>query len=188
MTGRPNPRRLRADEQGSTLIIALAFIVVFSLVSVSVLSFAATGLKAAGVYVDQGKRDHSADGATQLAVKNFSQGNPCADYTAPPINGRQMIVHCDPQNTSPAATRATQPQGALRSLGKAAKDGINVTAPGLRVQGSVFSNSTITTGAGASMLVSGDVSAVGDCSRAVSQAQLAPTQAPYVHDCANDTP
>ncbi|MFB6516461.1 hypothetical protein [Streptomyces sp. NPDC056401] len=203
MTGRPNPRRvnrrcltprrlsprrLRKDEQGSTLIIALAFIVVFSLVTVSVLSFAATGLKAASVYVDQGKRDYSADGATQLAVKNFSQGNPCADYTAPPINGRQMIVHCDPQNTSPAATRATQPQDALRSLGKAAKDGINVSTPGLRVQGSVFSNSTITTGGGASMLVSGDVSAVGDCSRAVSQAQLAPTQAPYVRDCANDTP
>ncbi|MFE4258374.1 hypothetical protein [Streptomyces sp. NPDC056883] len=189
-TRRPSPRRLREDEQGSTLILALAFIVVFSVVTVSVLSFAATGLKTAGVYVDQGKRDYSADGATQLAVKNFSQGNPCADYTAPPINGRQMIVHCDPQNTSPAATRATQPQDALRSLGKAAKDGVNVTTPGLRVQGSVFSNSTITTGAaiGASMLVSGDVSAVGDCSRAVSQAQLAPTQAPYVRSCANDTP
>ncbi|MFG2518218.1 hypothetical protein [Streptomyces sp. NPDC048527] len=188
MTGRLNPRRLRDDEQGATLILALAFVVVFSLVTVSVLSFAGTGLKAAGVYVDQGKRGYSADGATQLAIKNFSQGNPCADYTAPPINGRQMIVHCDPLNASPATTRATQPQDALRSLGQAAKDGINVTTHGLRVQGSVFSNSNITTGAGASMVVSGDVSAVGDCSSAVSQTQLPPAQAPYVHDCANDTP
>ncbi|MFB7176104.1 hypothetical protein ACFCYI_00135 [Streptomyces sp. NPDC056257] len=188
MTGRLNPRRLREDEQGATLILALAFIVVFSLVAVSVLSFAATGLKAASVYVDQGKRGYSADGATQLAIKNFSQGNPCADYTAPPINGRQMIVHCDPLNASPAATRATQPQDALRSLGKAAEDGINVTTPGLRVQGSVFSHSNITAGAGSSMVVSGDVSAVGDCSKAVSQTPLPPTQAPYVHDCADDTP
>ncbi|MFD4866972.1 hypothetical protein [Streptomyces sp. NPDC058412] len=192
MTGRLHPRlhprRRRDDEQGATLILALAFVVVFSLVTVSVLSFVGTALKAASVYVDQGKQGYSADGATQLAIKNFSQGNPCADYTAPPINGRQMTVHCDPLNASPAATRATQPQDALRSLGKAAKDGINVTTPGLRVQGSVFSHSNITAGAGASMVVSGDVSAVGDCSRAVAQTQLPPTQAPYVHGCANDTP
>ncbi|WP_406142058.1 hypothetical protein [Streptomyces sp. NBC_01089] len=188
MTGRPNPRRPRDDEQGATLILALAFVVVFSLVTVAVLSFAGTGLKAAGVYVDQGKRGYSADGATQLAIKNFSEGSPCADYTAPPLNGRQMIVHCDPLNASPATTRATQPQDALRSLGRAAKDGINATTHGLRVQGSVFSHSDITTGAGASMVVAGDVSAVGDCSSAVSQTQLPPTQAPYVHDCANDTP
>ncbi|MFJ8013467.1 hypothetical protein [Streptomyces sp. NPDC096339] len=185
---RPNPRNRRDDEQGATLILALAFVVVFSLVAVSVLSFVGTGLKAANAYVDQGKRDYSADGATQLAIKNFSQGNPCAPYTAPPINGRQMIVHCDPLNASAATTRATQPQDALRSLGQAAKDGVNVTTQGLRVQGSVFSHSDITTGAGASMVVSGDVSAVGDCSRAVSQPQLSPTQAPYAHDCANDTP
>ncbi|MFE9120105.1 hypothetical protein [Streptomyces sp. NPDC007172] len=189
LTGRPCPRRPRDDdEQGATLILALVFVVVFGLVTVAVLSFAGTGLKAAGVYVDQGRRSYSADGATQLAIKNFSQGNPCADYTAPPINGRQMIVHCDPLNTSPATTRATQPQDALRSLGRAAKDGVNVTAHGVRVQGSVFSRSNITTGAGASMAVSGDVSAVGDCSSAVSQTQLPPTQVPYAHDCANDTP
>ncbi|MGV9340195.1 hypothetical protein [Streptomyces sp. NPDC003688] len=197
MTGRPNPWRLSPrrpsprrprDEQGATLILALAFVVVFSLVTVAVLSFAGTGLRAANVYVDQGKKSYSADGATQLAIKNFSQGNPCADYTAPPINGRQMTVHCDPLNASPVTARATQPQDALRSLGKAADDGIDVTTRGLRVQGSVFSHSDITTGAGASMVVSGDVSAVGDCSSAVSQAQLPPTQAPYVRGCANDTP
>ncbi|MFJ3908924.1 hypothetical protein [Streptomyces vinaceus] len=188
MTGRPIPRRRRDDEQGAALILALAFVVVFSLVTVSVLSFAGTGLRAAGAYADQGRRGYSADGATQLAIKNFSQGNPCADYTAPPINGRQMIVHCDPLNASPVTTRATQPQDALRSLGRAADDGIKVTTPGLRVQGSVFSQADITTGAGASMVVSGDVSAVGDCSSAVSQSRLSPTQAPYVHDCANDTP
>ncbi|MFJ8159441.1 hypothetical protein ACIRBY_00770 [Streptomyces sp. NPDC096136] len=188
MTGRLDPRRLRDDEEGGTLILALAFVVVFSLVTVSVLSFVGTGLKTASVYVDQGKRSYSADGATQLAIKNFSQGNPCAPYTAPPINGRQMIVHCDPLNASPIASRSTQPQDALRSLGQTPSDGINVTTPGLRVQGSVFSHSNVTTGAGASMVVSGDVSAVGDCSRAVSQPQLAANQAPYTHGCANDTP
>ncbi|MGW2479864.1 hypothetical protein ACWCWQ_08585 [Streptomyces sp. NPDC001571] len=188
-TDRPYPRRAGGpDEQGATLMLALVFVVVFGLVTVAVLSFAGTGLKAAGVYVDQGRRSYSADGATQLAIKNFSQGNPCADYTAPPINGRRMIVHCDPLNTSPSTTRATQPQDALRSLGRAATDGVNVTAHGLRVQGSVFSHSNITTGTGASMVVSGDVSAVGDCSSAMSQTRLPPSQLPYAHDCANDTP
>ncbi|MEV7169150.1 hypothetical protein AB0O18_05600 [Streptomyces sp. NPDC093224] len=188
MTGRADPRRLRGDEQGATLILALAFIVVFSLVAVSLLSSVGSGLKAAGVYADQGRRDYSADGATQLAIKNFAQGNPCADYTAPPINGRQMTVHCDPLNSSPGTARATQPQDALLSLGRAATDGIDVTARGMRVQGSVFSRSGITTGAGGSMVVSGDVSAVGDCSAAVTQTRLPASEAPYAHACANDTP
>lgn len=123
MTGRPVPRRPRHDEQGASLILALAFITVFSVITVSVLSFAGTGLKAASAYVAQGKRNYGADGATQLAIKNFSQGNPCADYTAPPINGQRMIVHCDPLNASAAATRATQPQDALRSLGRGRRTG-----------------------------------------------------------------
>ncbi|MER8185827.1 hypothetical protein [Kitasatospora sp. NPDC094015] len=198
MTGRPHPNRPapsrpeahspRDDDQGAILIVALAFVVVCSLLAVSVLTFAGTSLKASGVYVDQGKRAYGADGATQLAIANFAQGNPCADYTAPPINGRQMTVHCDPLNASPTSTRATQPQDALRSLGQGADEGINVTTPGLRVQGSVFSHANITTGGGASMVVTGDVSAVGTCSGAVSRTQLPPTQAPYAHDCADDTP
>ncbi|MER5867077.1 hypothetical protein [Kitasatospora sp. NPDC002040] len=186
MTGRP--RRFRGDEQGATLVLALAFVVVFSLIAVSVLAFAGTSLKAAGVYADQGRRAYSADGATQLAIADFSRGNPCTDYTAPPLNGRQLVVHCDPLNASPASTRPTQPQDALRSLGRATGDGIHVTAPGLRVQGGVFSNSDITTGTGASMTVTGDVSAVGACSDAVSRTQLPPSQPPYAHGCANDTP
>ncbi|MFD8141893.1 hypothetical protein [Streptomyces sp. NPDC059708] len=206
MTGRPAPRlrpaprrhldpprrpaalRRRDDEQGATLVLALAFVVVFTLVAVSLLSFAGTGLKAAGAYANQGRRSYGAEGATQLAIANFAQGNPCADYTAPPLNGQRMTVHCDPLNASAATTRATQPQEALRSLGQAAGDGVHVTTSGLRVQGGVFSRSDVTTSAGASMLVSGDVSAVGDCSRAVSQTPLSPTQAPYAHACANDTP
>ncbi|MFJ3877665.1 hypothetical protein ACIPW5_09430 [Streptomyces sp. NPDC090077] len=187
MTGRPDPLRPR-DEQGAALVLALAFVLVVSLVTVAVLSFAGTGLKAAGAYADRGKRDYAADGATQLAIQNFGQGNPCADYTAPPVNGRLMTVHCDPLRASAASTRATQPQDALLSLGRAAGDGIDVTAPGVRVQGSVFSHTGITTGAGASMVVSGDVSAVGACSRAVTQAELPATQEPYAHDCADDTP
>ncbi|MEU6311466.1 hypothetical protein [Streptomyces sp. NPDC047014] len=188
MTARRDRLRPRRDEEGATLILALAFVLVFTLVAVSLLSFAGAGLRAASVYADQGRRGYSADGATQLAIENFSQGNPCADYTAPPINGARMIVHCDPLNASPATARATQPPDALRSLGRAAGDGIHVTTPGLRVQGSVFSHAGITTGTGASMVVSGDVSAVGNCSRAVSQAQLPATQAPYAHNCADDTP
>ncbi|MYS08270.1 hypothetical protein GTW71_17935 [Streptomyces sp. SID6041] len=185
---RPTPPRARRDEQGATLILALAFLVVFGLVTVTVLSFAATAMKAAGTFAGQGQRAYSADGATQLAIENFSQGNPCATYTAPPLNGRRMTVHCDPLNASPANARATQPQDALRSLGRAAGDGIHVATPGLRVQGSVFSRSDITTGAGGSMVVSGDVSAVGDCSSAVSQAGLPQGQPPYARSCANDTP
>ncbi|MGW2304566.1 hypothetical protein [Streptomyces sp. NPDC001809] len=189
MTGRrPTPPRPRRDEQGATLILALAFLVVFGLVTVTVLSFAATAVKAAGTFAGQGERAYSADGATQLAIESFSQGHPCATSTAPPLNGRRMTVHCDPLHASPANARATQPQDALRSLGRGAGDGIHVTTPGLRVQGSVFSRSDITTGAGGSMVVSGDVSAVGDCSPAVSQARLPQGQPPYARGCANDTP
>ncbi|MFF9066268.1 hypothetical protein ACF09E_13020 [Streptomyces sp. NPDC014891] len=189
MTGRHPKRPLpRGDEQGATLILALAFLVVFGLVTVTVLSFAATALKATGTFAGQGERAYSADGATQLAIEDFSRGNPCATYTAPPLNGHRMSVHCDPLHATPANARATQPQDALRTLGEAAGDGIHVTAPGLRVQGAVFSRSDITTGAGGSMVVSGDVSAVGDCSPAVSQPRLPQGQPPYARSCADDTP
>ncbi|MGW4649829.1 hypothetical protein [Kitasatospora sp. NPDC004289] len=188
MTGRPCPGRPHRDEQGATLILALAFVLVFSLIAVSVLSFTGASLKAAGTYAEQGRRAYSADGATQLAIQAFARGNPCADYTAPPINGRRTTVHCDPLNASTATARLTQPQDALRSLGQAPGDGIQVTAPGVRVQGSVFSRSSITTATGASMVVTGDVSAVGPCSAAVSRAPLPPTQPPYAHSCADDTP
>ncbi|MFJ8043962.1 hypothetical protein ACIRBX_26020 [Kitasatospora sp. NPDC096147] len=189
MTARPSPPgRPHRDEQGATLILALAFVLVLSLIAVSVLSFAGTSLRAASGFAEQGRRAYGADGATQLAISRFAQGAPCTDYTAPPLNGHQLTVHCDPLDASPATARVTQPQDALLALGRAADEGIRVTTPGLRVQGGVFSHADVTTGPGASAVVAGDVSALGSCSPAVTRIPLPPTQAPYVRSCAGDTP
>ncbi|MEU8764251.1 hypothetical protein [Streptomyces sp. NPDC048659] len=184
-TGR---RRRPDDERGATLILALAFVMIFTLVTVSVLSLATAGLTAARTQAGQGELGYAADGATQLAIDRFAQGNPCAAYTAPPLNGRRMTVHCDPLDSSPETARATRPQDALRALGEGTGDGVEVTAPGLRVQGSVFSRTGITTTGGGSMVVAGDVSAVGNCSRAVTQPRLPASRTPYTRGCADDTP
>src|SRR5579884_2760251 len=180
------PRRRQRNESGSALIIALFFATIFSLLVVSVISFTDAGLKATGAFVDQGKTASAASGAVDTAIKRFSMAGPCGDYAAPAINNQATIVHCDDLK-APADIAETQPQNALLSLGASSSEsGIHATS-NMQVQGDVFSNSTIDAGAGSTMTVSGDVSAVGNCS-GVAQAALAPSQPAYVKDCANSAP
>jgi hypothetical protein len=174
-------RRRGHDESGSTLIIALFFTTIFSLFVVSVVTFTAAGLKASTAFVDQGKAAYGAAGATDAAIKRFSMGGPCDDYTAPPVNGHAMTVHCDDLR-APGGPLASQPAHALLGLGTSASEGVVSMSPDLQVQGSVFSKSTINTGTAGTMTVSGDVSAAGSCDR-VFQPTLPASQAAYTKSC-----
>jgi hypothetical protein len=190
----------RTDESGSTLIIALFFATIFSLFVVSVVTFTAAGLKASSGFVGQGKTASSANGAIDTAIKRRSMGGPCgepsltggaanasADFASPSINGQATITHCDSLTGAHSAPVGPKPQDALLSLGTAAGEGLQTTE-NLHIQGDVFSNSTIDAGTGKSMVVTGNISAVGDCTANVSQATLAPSQQAYVKDCANFPP
>lgn len=159
MTGRrPRP----AGEEGSALVIALFFTVIFSLLVAAVVSFAEVGLRAAASFDDKGRSAYAVDGAVNAAVNRFRGGGPCDDYTAPtgpdgrPLYGRGFIVRCV-DDDRPASGRATKPVNALLSLGG---EGIS-TVGEQRILGNIFSNSTVA--AGATLIVQGQVSATGDC-------------------------
>lgn len=178
LTGRGTRRR--GDEEGSALVIALFFVVIFSLFVASVISFAEVGLKASASFDGKAKDLYATDGAVSAAINRFRRGGPCDDYTAPagpdgqPLSGRGVIVRCVDDNR-PAGGGATRPVNALLSLGA---EGIT-TKPGFeqRVLGDIFSNSTVA--AEATLIVQGEVSATGDCTGPIQ------TSPPVPLRCAN---
>ena len=155
MTG---PRR---GEEGSALVIALFFITIFAILITSVITFTEVGFRAARSFANDAKASYAADGAVNAAINRYGRGGPCDNFTAPldpdgdAVNDESLIVHCD--GPPPGAERATKPVNALLSLGP---EGIASTSA-MRVLGSIFSNSTVA--AGATMVVQGEVGAIGDC-------------------------
>ena len=161
--------------------MALIFATVFSLFVASVLSFTEVGLRASGSYAARARSSYAADGAVNAAINRYGLSEPCEDYTAPegpggPVNGEGMVVHCS------AGKRASTPVNALLSLGTVpGENGIDSIGD-LRVLGDIVSNSTVH--AGGTMVVQGEVSALGNCSP-LANIQTAP--AVPLH-CANATP
>jgi len=63
-------RRGRGEE-GASLIIALAFMLVFSLLITALLQFSVTTFKASNVVVDRARQSYSADGAVDTLVQRL---------------------------------------------------------------------------------------------------------------------
>ena len=184
------PRRRATGEEGSALIIALAFVTGISLVIAAVLAFADVGIRTTTVYKQETKVAYTADGAIAAATRRYATTGPCDNFTAPlvdrdggpgadaPINGHGVIVRCE--GPPPAGAKATQPVNSLLSLGTGADGGVASTED-LRLVGDVFSNTNVTTSASATMVVQGRVSAKGTCTRTIQTTQ------PPLH-CSNTTP
>lgn len=162
---RSRSRRTR-DERGATLVVVLFLTTTFSLVVAMLLSLTGTSLRSTDAHAQSRQRLAAADGATEAAIRAVATGLPCEqDWTAPPIAGQEFIVRC----TGAAHPVAGGVGTALHSVGDApGEPGIHSTGPGLRVQGNVFSHSTVTAGPGAAMSVTGSVRAVGACADAVT--------------------
>ena len=154
-----SPSRHPRNEEGSALLLALFFATIFSLFVASVISFTEVGLRASASFAAKAKSAYAADGAINAAINNYADSG-CDDYPAPssatgPVNGQGMIVHCA------AGARASSPVNALLSLGTVPNErGIDSTAD-LRVLGNIVSNSTVRSGG--TMVVQGEVSALGAC-------------------------
>lgn len=177
-------RHGRRSETGSALLIALVFVTTISLVVAAILSFADVGMRASNSYRVRANVAYAADGAITAALKRYSTTGPCDNFIAPlvgeppgtgtPLNGQGTIVRCE--GPPPAGSRATQPVNTLLSLGTGPGDGIT-SSQELRLLGDVFSNTTVSTAA--TMVVQGEVSAVGDCTGPIQTAPPSPLR------CAN---
>ena len=167
--------RQATGEDGSSLIIALVFVVIFSLLVATVISFAEVGLKASRSFDDKAQSTYAVDGAVDAAINRFREGGQCGNYTAPagpdgPLGDRGLIVRCV-DDDRPATGKTTKPGNALLSLGSEANEGIS-TVGEQRVLGNIFSNSTVT--AGATLIVQGQVSATGNCNVPPGNIQTSP--------------
>lgn len=171
------------------LIIALVFITVFAVLITGILTFADVGMRSSRAFGIRGLATYGQDGAVQNAIYRYGNGGACENVDSPldpagnPVDGRRYTVSCN--GPPPGGDRANKPVNALLSLGSVpGEEGVETTRP-MRVLGSVFSNSTVK--AGASLVVQGSVSALGNCDPAPPSTVIQTDPADDVH-CANVSP
>ena len=164
MTRRLGLRRDLADDRGTSLVLVLVIVTVFSIGLGGVLTLADTSLRTTVGLRDQATGVYSADGAMQAAINsirrsnyNNTPGQHCFGgtdtLTLPNFYGsNSATVTCSPDPARvlvqcQSLTNCNRPGTAVLTLGKTAgEDGVNVQQPTgstLRVHGIVFSNSNI---------------------------------------------
>jgi Tfp pilus assembly protein PilX len=183
--------RLRRDERGSTLVIALAFVAVFSLWLSSLLPFSSTGLRLSKTVEDQRNVVYAADAAIEAAINALrpSNGAACATPMAatPLVNGLNATVACagGASGSGPPVNVNNRPGQALLTLSRSvAEVGIakSVGSTNLKVHGGVFSNSNIAA-SGTITVEKGDIKARTGCS-GISLAPTTTTTTPtYTSNC-----
>jgi hypothetical protein len=154
----------KRGEDGSALVLALFFSVVFFVLLAAMMTFTDVGLKSTKGFRNQLVSGAASAGAVDAAINRYRDGA-CGDDPAPltsevrPVNEKNVIVHCT--TTQPA----NRPANALLARGGSAAEGIQPTIPGVEVRGNVFSNSTVTaTSPNTLTAKKGEVSAVDSCS------------------------
>ncbi|MEY2474355.1 MAG: hypothetical protein QOK28_3684 [Actinomycetota bacterium] len=148
-------RRIRRDERGSSLIIALVFLMVFSLWLTATLSAAESGLHIADSKKVEPRKMYGADGSVEEAIQAIRGGGatsppegaigaPSCDANAT-INGQTYHVSCVPQTGSgQAALTGSSPNWGIIALstGVGNEAGIQKSKNGvIKIDGGVFSNS-----------------------------------------------
>jgi hypothetical protein len=182
-------RRLaRSDESGATLIFALIFITVVSVIVAAVLSFVDTSMRTTLAVRRQAATAAAADGAAQVAINHVrtndyivGHGGTCVDgLSFPPTFYQQggtsysAAVTCDIDTSDSVLgggggrpiTSSNRPGQAILTLGRGANDGLEVLPRGnqvMKVRGEVYSNSYITVEKYLTVQGGGDIRAVGTC-------------------------
>jgi hypothetical protein len=187
----------RSDDSGAALIAALIFVAVVSVVVAVVLSLADSSLRTTVALRGQAADAASADGAAQIAINELRHGSYDAisgqcfgatdtlvlsDFYVPPSSSaHSAAVTCEPDlSTSGDGLEyddRNKPADAVLTLGSSGGEaGLYANDVGgreVKVEGGIFSNSTITV-AGGSLVANGGVAARGACTGTIT-ATLAPT-------------
>jgi hypothetical protein len=180
--------RLRRDDDGALLIVALAFLALLGLLTTAVLGYADTSLRGHRVFAAERAERYAVDGGVEAAIevlrddldagRDASYGGTCPD-TEPlasfSVNGIATSVTCTAEPGSGAPTSDEEgdpivPEHSLLALGTHASEGIvRSGAAALQLNGSIYSRSGITS---SGLLTSaGKVYAVGTCSVTVISLQ-----------------
>jgi hypothetical protein len=172
--------RLRREDDGLVLIMAIAFLAMFGVFAATLLGFATTNQRAHQVFEDRSDQMLAADGAITAAIEAIrtdlaagrdpTAGGSCPGASPIPaveVNWITPVVTCQgqPGSGTGAPGELAAPPHALLSLGSVpGEDGIvrDGTA-GVSVDGRIFSHSSIRSPGGV-FTVNGRVDAVGECS------------------------
>lgn len=165
--------RQRHGEDGAALILALAFLALFSLVVAAILSFSDAGLRGTVELRKERSSVYTADAATETAINaianssyNAVTGTTCPTQQFPDLNGTgSAVVNCTA--TPPGSggsgvpiTTLNRPRQAILTLSTTAGEngvaagagffhGTNSGAsPGLQIRGDVYSHSGVTANPG----------------------------------------
>lgn len=145
-------RRIERDERGSALLIALVFLVVFSLWLTVTLSSTQGSLHISQTMRVQPKRLYGADGAVEQAIQQVRysakgiEGDTTCGTTAT-VNGRTYYVECDPSDGSgQAALTGSSPNLGILALstGQNGEVGYVQRKNGtIRIDGGLFSRNGV---------------------------------------------
>lgn len=171
-------QRLRAGgDEGSVLVLALAFLLAFGVLIGVVLQLAATGARTTVSVRDQGIDTYAGGGALDGAI-NLVRSDPtiglapaaastCFTLPAGGLgNTSAVTVSCLPRSTSGAAlggSTAAQPGYAVTALSGTATEGVTVTSGTTTLQGGAAINKALTVALGATLDSTGYPVTAGSC-------------------------
>ena len=190
------PRAQHTDDSGATLIVALIFITVVSVVVAVVLSLTDSSIRTTLALRGQASDAASVDGAAQIAINALRQGiydasaGACFDAGGgvtsdtltltnfyQPASGPaySAAVTCEPDPTTGGVgvdiNASNKPGSAILTLGTSATEtGLHINASGgreVKVHGGVFANSSITVAQG-SLRSDASLTARGACTGTIS--------------------
>lgn len=184
-------RRLRRDDSGAALLIALGFVSLFGLAIAAILSFADTSLRAADTIQAQRNEVYAADAAVEKVIADIRSnanagkfgGTPC-DQSVPDLNGFTVQVTCtaDPSSGTGGGVGGTGDAIVTTATLASGEYGIYRDASGdLGVGGNIRANSTIELGGAGTLTATGDVTATGACDAGVTAVP------PKTKDCGTGT-
>ncbi len=171
-------RRVHAgDDDGSVMVLALAFMLAFGLLIGVVLQLGATGARTTVIVRDGGVDTYAGGGALDGAI-NLVRSDPtiglapaaastCFTLPAGGLgNTSAVTVSCQPRSTSGAAlggAAAAQPTHAVTALSGTATEGVTVSSGTTTLQGGAAINKALAVAAGATLDSTGYPVTAGTC-------------------------
>lgn len=145
----------RTGDDGVTLIVVLCFIVLVSVLGMSLLGLTTASFQSSGDIKVARQSAYAADGAMELAVSQLvndktgdlgTSDGPTCSYTLKTLNGYDTTVTCAPFDASSGQWNASNSRNALLTLSTAA-DSLTLSQNySLYVDGPVYSNGGISVG------------------------------------------
>lgn len=171
-------RQLRwaRGEEGTSLILALAFITMFGVFAALLAQFGAESFKTTTAVRDRRAGVYAAEGAVDTAIDSVrtntgmgTNGGSCFGVGSTPslslgtVASHAITATCTGQASAVGGVNASLPSQALLTTATGSEDGVTVYGGTVKIDGGIFSNSGVTVVGGALDTGSSPLTARGAC-------------------------